>query len=125
MGRRKLTLGRHCRGSHFSWGERLKLQYYYAGSNGYRKERSPTVRGMIFQKSAQTISREPQRGMVGHVLGDIPFVRTEYNAEHAQIDAEEKMRYKGPAPKSGRHYHLVDRIAFLILEHRYSPYSHL
>ena len=43
MGRRKLTLGKHCKGSHFSWGERLKLQYYYAGSNGYRKERSPTV----------------------------------------------------------------------------------
>jgi IS30 family transposase len=123
MGRRKLTLGRHCRGSHFSWGERLRLQYYWAGSNGYRKERSPTVLGMIFQKSAKTIGRELQRGMVEHVLGDIPFSRTEYNAEHAQIDAEEKMKYKGPAPKSGRHYHLVDRIAFLILGHRYSPYA--
>jgi len=123
MGRRKLTLGKHCKGSHFSWGERLKLQYYFAGSNGYRKERSPTVLGMIFQKSAKTIGRELQRGMVEHVLGDIPFSRTEYNADHAQIDAEEKMKYKGPLPKSGRHYALVQRISLLMLRHKYSPYA--
>ena len=123
MGRRKLTLGKHCKGSHFSWGERLKLQYYFAGSNGYRKERSPTVLGMIFQKSAKTISRELQRGMVEHVLADIPFSRTEYNADHAQLEAEEKMKYKGPLPKSGRHYALVQRISLLILEHKYSPYA--
>ena len=110
MGRRQLTVGTHCKGSHFTWGERLRLQYYWAGSNSYRKERSPTVLGMIFQKSAKTIGRELQRGMVGHVLADIPFSRTEYNAEHAQIDAEEKMKYKGPAPKSGKHYKLVEMI---------------
>ncbi|AEV30970.1 transposase, IS30 family [Sphaerochaeta pleomorpha str. Grapes] len=123
MGRRNLTLGKHCRGSHFSWGERLKLQYYFAGSNGYRKERSPTVLGMIFQKSAKTIGRELQRGMVEHVLGEIPFSRAEYNADHAQIDAEEKMKYKGPLPKSGRHYALVQRISPLILKDKYSPYA--
>lgn len=123
MGRRQLTLGKHCRGSHFTWGERLKLQYYYAGSNGYRKERSPTVLGKIFQKSRRTIRRELKRGMVEHVLGDIPFYRIEYNADHAQIDAEEKMKYKGPLPKSGKHYELVERIAELILEYRYSPYA--
>ena len=123
MGRRKLTLGKHCKGSHFSWGERLKLQYYYAGSNGYRKERSPTVLGMIFQKNAKTISRELHRGMVEHELGNIPFIRVEYNADHAQLDAEEKMKYKGPPPKSGKHYTLVQRISELILEHRYSPYA--
>ena len=123
MGRRKLTLGKHCKGSHFSWGERLKLQYYFAGSNGYRKERSPTVLGMLFQKSAKTISRELQRGMVEHMLGDIPFSMTEYNADHAQIDAEEKMKYKEPLPKSGRHHALVQRISVLVLEHRYSPYA--
>jgi len=38
MGRRQ---GRHCRGSHFSWGERLMLQYYYAGTNGYAKNEAP------------------------------------------------------------------------------------
>lgn len=123
MGRRQLTLHEHCKGSHFNWGERLMLQYYYTGWNGYRKERSPTVLGKIFQKSPKTISRELRRGMVEHLQDDPPFIRIEYNAEHAQLDAEEKMKYKGPAPKSGKHYKLVDRIAFLILERHYSPYA--
>ena len=123
MGRIKLTLEKYCKGSHFTWGERLKLQFYYAGSNGYRKERSPTMLGKIFQKSAKTISRELERGMVEHDLGNIPFTRIEYNAEHAQLDAEEKMKYKGPPPKSGKHYALVQRISELILECKYSPYA--
>jgi len=123
MGRRQLTLEKHCKGSHFTWGERLRLQFYYAGSNGYRKERSPSVLGKIFQKSARTIHRELGRGMVEHVLSEIPFIRMEYNADHAQIGAEERMKYKGPPPKSGRHHTLVQRISLLILEHKYSPYA--
>jgi len=123
MGRRQLTLKKHCKGSHFSWDERLRLQYYYVGSNGYRKEQSPTVLGKIFQKSPKTISRELKRGMVEHVLTELPFTRIEYNAEHAQIDAEEKMKYKGPPSKSGKHHALVERIAKLILEKKYSPYA--
>jgi len=43
MGRTQLTLERHCKRSHFSWDERLALQYYYAGGNGYQKVRSPTM----------------------------------------------------------------------------------
>jgi len=123
MGRKKLTLQQHCKGSHFCWSERLRLQYYYAGSNGYRKERSPTVLGRIFQKSAKTMSRELKRGMVEHILTDLPFYRIEYNANHAQLDAEEKMKYKGPQPKSGKHYTLVQKISELILERKYSPYA--
>lgn len=83
MGRRQLTLRVHCKRSHFSWDERMRLQYYYAGSNGYRKERSPTILGKIFQKSPRTIRRELERGMVEHVLTELPFTRIEYNAEHA------------------------------------------
>ncbi|MDY4888695.1 MAG: hypothetical protein SO135_02970, partial [Sphaerochaetaceae bacterium] len=45
MGRKHLTLKQHCRGSHFTWAERLKLQYYWTGSNGYRKIRSHTLLG--------------------------------------------------------------------------------
>lgn len=123
MGRVQSTLKPHCRGTHFSWDERLQLQYYFAGSNGYRKERSPTVLGKIFQKSAKTISREFKRGMVEHVLSNIPFIRIEYNADRAQMDAQQKMQYKGPPPKSGKHYELVERIAQLILSEHYSPYA--
>nr|WP_319472213.1 hypothetical protein [uncultured Sphaerochaeta sp.] len=57
MGRRQLTLEKHCRGSHFTWGERLKLQYYYAGSNGYRKERRPTVWAR-YSRRAEKLSAE-------------------------------------------------------------------
>lgn len=123
MGRIQLTLDRHCRGSHFTWDERLRLQCYHAGSNGYRKERSPTVLGKIFQKSPRTIARELDRGMVEHALTEIPFTRREYNAEHAQIGAQERMGCKGPPPKSGKHRALVERIAQLILEEGYSPYA--
>jgi len=48
MGRIQLTLEQHSKGSHFSWEERLALQYYYAGSNGYRKLHSPTMLSKIF-----------------------------------------------------------------------------
>ncbi len=123
MGRKQRTLETQCRGSHFSWGERLMLQYYYAGSNGYRKERRATVLGKIFQKSARTIRRELRRGMVEHVLGDIPFSRTEYTASHAQRDAEEQMQYKGPLSRSGKHYALVRRMADVILNHTYNSYA--
>lgn len=68
MGRIQLTLDRHCRGSHFTWDERLRLQCYHAGSNGYRKERSPTVLGKIFQKSPRTIARELD------VFGQVEFL---------------------------------------------------
>ena len=68
MGRTKLTLEPHCRGSHFTWDERLRLQYPYAGSNGYRKERSPTVLGKILQKSPRAISRELEQRMVELIL---------------------------------------------------------
>ena len=54
---------------------------------------------------------------------EIPFSRTEYNADHAQIGAKERMKYKGPSPKSGKHHALVQRISLLILERRYSPYA--
>ena len=103
--------------------ERLALQYYYARSNGYQRIRSPTMLGRIFQKSAKTVSRELKRGMITHERSDIPFVRTEYNADHAQFDAETKMQAKGPPLKSGKHYALVNRIATLILDGHHRPYA--
>lgn len=119
MGRTQLTREAHCRGSHFTWDERLRLQYHYTGS----KERSPTVLEKNFQKSPKTIRRELGRRMVEHVLGELPFILIEYNALHAQNDAMEKMEGKGLPPKSGKHHALVRRISSLILEEHYSPYA--
>ena len=56
-------------------------------------------------------------------MSDIPFERVEYNADHAQLDADKKSMGKGPAPKSGRHFELVNRMSELILKERYSPYA--
>jgi len=123
MGRKNLTLENTPRGSHFTWDERLRLQYHYCGSNGYEKIRSPLLLSRIFGKCTKTISREIGRGLVIHVRDNPPFEVEEYNADHAQLDAESKMAGKGPLPKSGRHYGLVNTISGLMLEKHYSPYA--
>ena len=76
MGRTQLTLERHCKRSHFTWGERLELRYYHAGSNGNRKPRSLTILGKILQKSPKTMRMELRRAMMENVVSDIPFSRT-------------------------------------------------
>ena len=123
MGRRNLTLESPPRGTHFTWEERLRLQYYYNGSNGYRKTTSPVLLAKVFSKSRRTIAREIKRGLVIHARSNPPFEVERYNAEHAQLDAEAKMTAKGPMPKSGKHHALVGRVSDLILERRYSPYA--
>lgn len=123
MGRRHFTLENPPRGTHFTWDERLELQYYYTGANGYPKIRSPAALARHFGKSERTIRRELKRGMVVHSRSNPPFEVAEYNAEHAQLDAEYKMSAKGPPPKSARHYEFVRMIAYLIKERHYSPYA--
>lgn len=43
MGRKEITVKLHCKGSHFIWDERLRLQYYYSGSCGFKKEQNHTI----------------------------------------------------------------------------------
>ena len=123
MGRNKLTIEHTNRYTHFTWGERLKLQYYYTGTNKYRKTTSPTLLGKLFGKHEHTIRREITRGMIKHDLLEIPFERWEYNAEHAQLDAMSNYSAKGPSIKLGSDWTLVHEIARLIKEHHYSPYA--
>ncbi len=123
MGRTKLIIENKNRYRHFSWEQRLELQYYYTGTNKYPKITSPTLLGKLFGKHEHTIRREIKRGMVKHDLSEIPFQRWEYNAEHAQIDAQSNYSAKGPAIKLGSDWKLVDRIAYLIKECHYSPYA--
>lgn len=75
MGRKKLTIESVCKHTHFTWGERLTLQYYYSGTNRYQKITSPTLLGRLFGKNERTIRRELKRGMVLHELGAEPFQR--------------------------------------------------
>jgi len=123
MGRKKLIMEPVCKHTHFTWGERLTLQYHHSGSNRYRKIQSPTLLGRLLGKSERTIRRELKRGMVLHELGAEPFERWEYNAEYAQNDADRKNGGKGPDIKLGRDWALADRVARLIDGLHYSPYA--
>jgi IS30 family transposase len=123
MGRKKLSIESACKHTHFTWGERLALQYHYSGTNRYQKITSPTLLGTLLGKHERTIRRELQRGMVLHELGDEPFERWEYNADYAQNDADRKSEGKGPEVKLGKDWALVDRVSELIRERTYSPYA--
>ena len=123
MGRNKLSIENSSRHTHFTWEERIQLESYFRGASGYKKIRSPKALGVIFGKHESTIRRELKRGMVEHVMADIPFVRTEYNAEYAQGDAHEKGSAKGPDLKLGRDWALVRETTHLIKNCKYSPYA--
>jgi len=123
MGRKKLIIEPVYRHTHFTWGERLTLQYHHGGTNRYQKIRSPTLLGRLFGKSERTIRRELKRGMVLHELGAEPFERWEYNAEYAQNDADRKNGGKGPELKLGRDWVLVERVSGFVRNLHYSPYA--
>ncbi len=61
--------------------------------------------------------------MILHELGAEPFERWEYNADHAQCDAERLSETKGPDLKLGRDWALVDQISLLVKERHFSPYA--
>jgi len=123
MGRKKLTMESVCNHTHFTWGERLTLQYHHSGANRYQKITSPTLLGRVLRKSERTMRRELKRGMVLHELGAEPFERWEYNAEYAQNDADRKNGGKGPDLKLGRDWALAGRVSAFVRDRHYSPYA--
>ncbi len=122
MGRNKLIIKTRCKHTHFTWGERLLLEYHHNGTNGYEKITSPTLLGTLMSKSERTIRREIKRGRVEHLTSDLVKVMV-YNAEYAHRDAESKNGAKGPAIKLGRDWKLVNEVTKLIKEENYSPYA--
>jgi hypothetical protein len=50
MGRKKYTIEGQARHTHFTWEQRLQLQYHYTGANGYKKLRSPLLLGKLLGK---------------------------------------------------------------------------
>jgi len=122
MGRTKLNIETGCRHTHFKWEERLLLQYFFNGTNGYKKIKSPTLLGQLFSKNERTIRRELKRGMVEHLDSELRNV-LEYNAEYAQNDADSRNSAKGPSIKLGKDWALVNGISKLIREKKYSPYA--
>ena len=122
MGREKLTIENTCRYTHFTWEQRLQLQYHYTGAGKYKKITSPTVLGKLLGKHESTIRRELKRGMVEHLKTDLSTVM-EYNAEYAQSDAQQKGSAKGPELKLGFDWALVEAVRHLIKDKRYAPYA--
>jgi len=123
MGRRKLSIEPVCKHTHFTWGERLTLQYHATGTNKYQKITSPTLLGRLLGKHERTIRRELKRGMVLHELGDVPFEQWDYNADYAQNDAERRSGGKGPDLKLGKDWALVAQVSRLVKACHYSPYA--
>lgn len=122
MGRKKLTTDNQPRRTHFTWAERLQLQYYWAGSNGYQKTRSAVQLGRLFGKHESTVRREIKRGLVIHLKTNLEEHEV-YNADYAQNDADRKTVTKGPKLKIGNDEQLIAAVEYLMLEQRYSPYA--
>ncbi len=122
MGRAKLIIETECKHTHFTWEERLVLQYHYKGTNKFAKITSPTLLGTLLSKHPKTIKRELKRGMVEHLKSDLTKT-FEYNADYAQNDATSKHNGKGPNIKLGSDWALVNSISKLIIEDKYSPYA--
>ena len=122
MGRSKLIIKTGCKHTHFTWEERLLLQYHYNGTNRYKKNTSPTLLGTLLSKSERTIRREIKRGLVEHTTSELLKIIV-YNAEYAQNDADSKNSAKGPEIKLGKDWNLVGKISKLIKEDKYSPYA--
>ena len=122
MGRKKLTTEHKPRRTHFTWDERLMLQYYWAGKNRYPKIRSAVQLGRIFGNYESTIRSELKRCMVIHMKITLE-VHEVYNAEYAQNDADYKATAKGPDLKIGSDRELISAVEDLILEQSYSPYA--
>lgn len=122
MGRSKLIIKTRCKYSHFTWDERLILQYHYQGANKYEKITSPTVLGVLLSKHERTIRREIKQGLVEHIKSDLTTAIV-YDAEFAQNQTDFNSSAKGPSLKVGNDWDLINAISELIKDSKYSPYA--
>ena len=122
MGRKKLIIENQGRHSHFTWEQRIQLQYYHTGTNGFKRIRSPLLLGKVLGKHEATIRRELKRGLVEHLKSDLSTMM-EYCAEYAQHDAEQKGSAKGPELKLGYDWALVEAVTYLIRDKGYAPFA--
>jgi transposase, IS30 family len=110
------------KGSHFSYEERLCLEYYLKGTGHFPKIKNTKQLGEIFYKTIRTIQREIKRGTIEHETSSV-HTNFEYNADFAQQDAEYEMTAKGTPLKLSKDWHLVGIIQDLIINEHYSPYA--
>ncbi|MBE6349666.1 MAG: helix-turn-helix domain-containing protein, partial [Spirochaetaceae bacterium] len=75
---------------HFTYEDRLILEYYLQGKNHFPKITNTQKLAEILHKSRRTIQREIKRGLVEHIKSDLTTT-IEYNADYAQQGAEYEM----------------------------------
>jgi len=123
MGRIKSITPLVCKHSHFTYEERLQLEYYLYGKGKFPKITSLVQLGTLLNKHPRTISREIGRGLVEHVFDEGFQKRTVYCADYAENQARAKDSGKGPQLKLGYDYTLAEAIGKMMAERRYSPYA--
>lgn len=123
MGRCKNITPLVCNHSHFTYEERIQLEFYLSGTGKLPKITSLLMLGTLLHKHPRTIKREIERGMVEHVFDEGLQTKLVYNADHAEFIARAKDSAKGPDLKLGRDYVLARSIGELVHGMHYSPYA--
>lgn len=123
MGRLKNSTPLVCMHSHFTYEERLQLEFYLEGKGKFPKITSKIMLGTLLHKHPRTISREIQRGQVEHYFDGGLQKRMVYSADYAEHQARAKDSGKGPQLKLGYDYVLAEAIGKLMIEKKYSPYA--
>lgn len=84
MGRIKSITPLICKHSHFTYEERLQLEFYLYGKGKFPKITSHVLPGTLLNKHPRTISREIKRGQAEHFFDEGFQKRTVYSADYAE-----------------------------------------
>ncbi len=123
MGRVKSITPLVCNHSHFTYEDRIQLEFYLSGSGKLPKITNRVMLGTLLHKHPRTIAREIARGQVEHLFDEGLQRKLVYNADYAESLARSKDSGKGPNLKLGYDYTLAKEIGILIHENKYSPYA--
>lgn len=123
MGRVKSITPLVCKHTHFTYEERLQLEFYLSGTGKLPKITNKVMLGTLLCKHPRTIAREIKRGQVKHYFEEGLETKMVYNADFAEQQARAKDSAKGPQLKLGYDYVLAEQIGKLIHECRFSPYA--
>lgn len=84
MGRIKCITVLPCRGTHFTYEERLQLEFHLSGTGKLPRITNKVMLGTLLNKHPRTISREIKRGQVEHFFDEGFQKRTVYIADYAE-----------------------------------------
>lgn len=121
MGREKSITPLVCNHSHFTYEERLQLEFYLSGTGKLPKVTNKVMLGTLLHKHPRTIAREIRRGQVEHCFDGGLQKKMVYNADYAENRARAKDSGKGSQLKLGYDYALAQAIGMLIVKKKYSP----